>query len=66
MTSAMMTKLRDAAVYSEILVEKAFQTEIFGIPQSLAKDQFSLYHGTKSTILIARNQMSQQKRVGSS
>ena len=55
MTSAMLTKLRDAAIYRQNLAEESFQTEVFGISQSLAKDQFSLYHGTKSAKLTNFN-----------
>ena len=49
--TAMLTKLRDAAIYRQNLVEEAFQTEVLGMTQSLAMDQFSLYHGTKSAML---------------
>ena len=51
MMLAMITKLRDAFLYHNELVQKMFSTEIFGISQTLAKHRLSLYHGTKSSIL---------------
>ena len=42
-----MTKFVDAGKNRRYLVEDALNTEVFGIAQFLASDQFSLYHGTK-------------------
>ena len=50
MTAVMMAKLVDAAKKRKELVEDALNTEVFGISQSLSKDQFTFHHGTKSTI----------------
>ena len=50
MTAVMMTKFVDAGKNRRYLVEDALNTEIFGIAQSLASDQFFLYHGTKSSL----------------
>ena len=50
MTAVMMTKFVDAGKNRRYLAEDALNTEIFGIAQSLASDQFSLYHGTKSSL----------------
>ena len=46
----MMAKLKDAAKNRKIEVETALEGEIFGICQSLAKNKFALYHGTKSHV----------------
>ena len=50
MTVVMMTKFVNAGKIRRCLVEDALNTEVFGIAQLLASDQFSLYHGTKSSI----------------
>ena len=44
-----MTKFVDASKNRRYLVEDALNVEILGIAQSLTSDQFSLYHGTKSS-----------------
>ena len=49
MTEVMMTKFVDASKNRRYLVEDALNVEILGIAQSLTSDQFSLYHGTKSS-----------------
>ena len=49
MTAVMMTKFVDASKNRRYLVEDALNVEILGIAQSLTSDQFSLYHGTKSS-----------------
>ena len=46
----MMSKLKDAAKYRKEEVETALDGEVFGICQPLAKNQYTLYHGTKSHI----------------
>ena len=51
MTAVMMAKFVDAAKQRQDKVNEVLNTEIFGIAQSLAKDQFNLYHGTKSCIM---------------
>ena len=51
MTTKMMDKLKDLAKLRRSAVEDALNTEVFGIAQSLTKDQFSLYHGTKSHVV---------------
>ena len=53
MTAVMMTKFAAAGKNRRYLVEDALNTEVFGIAQSLASDQFSLYHGTKSSIIAS-------------
>ena len=47
----MMEKLKDAAKYRESEVETALDGEVFGICQPLAKNQYTLYHGTKSHVV---------------
>ena len=49
----MMIKFVDASKNRRNLVEYALNTEVFRIAQSLASDQFSLYHGTKSSIIAS-------------
>ena len=51
MTAVMMTKFIDAGKNRRYLVEDALKTDVFGIAQSLASDQFYLYHGRKSSII---------------
>jgi hypothetical protein len=51
MTTKMIDKVKDTAKIRRSAVENALNTEVFGIAQSLAKDQFSLYHGTKSHVV---------------
>ena len=46
-----MAKFIDAAKQRRSLVENILNYEVFGIAQSLAQDQYTLYHGTKSSIL---------------
>ena len=50
MTVVMMTKFVNTGKIRRYLVEDALNTEVFGIAQLLASAQFSLYHGTKSSI----------------
>ena len=49
----MMIKFVDASKNRRNLVEYALNTEVFRIAQSLASGQFSLYHGTKSSIIAS-------------
>ena len=51
MTAVMMTKLVEAGKSWRYLVEDILNIEWFGIAQSMANDQFSLYHGTKSSVV---------------
>ena len=53
MTAVMMAKFINAGKNRRYLVEDALNTEVFGIAQSLASDQFSLYHGTKSSMIAS-------------
>ena len=53
MTVVMITKFVDAGKNRGYLVEDALNTEVFGIAQSCASDEFSLYHGTKSSIIAS-------------
>ena len=48
MTAVMMTKLVDAVKNRRYL-----NTEVLEIQQSLASDQFFLYHGTKFSIIAS-------------
>ena len=50
LTAAMMEKLKKEGETRSELVEILLSTEIFGIPQSLSANQYSLYHGTKSYV----------------
>ena len=52
MTANTMAKFVEAGKNRRHLVEDVLNTEVFGVAQSLAKDQFSLYHGTKSSVII--------------
>ena len=51
LTQAMVTKLRAACVARQKHAEIFFQSEIFGIAQSISTDSRSMYHGSKSDIL---------------
>ena len=62
MTAVMMTKFAAAGKNRRYLVEDALNTEVFGIAQSLASDQFSLYHGTKSFIIASLIQATDSKK----
>ena len=51
LTQAMVTKLRAACAVRQHHATIFFQSEIFGIAQSISTDSRSLYHGNKSDIL---------------
>ena len=51
LTQAMVTKLRTTCVARQKHAEIFFQSEIFGIAQSISTDSRSLCHGSKSDIL---------------
>ena len=53
MTAVMMTKFVDAGKNRRYLFEDALNTEVLEIQQSLASDQFFLYHGTKFSIIAS-------------
>ena len=53
MTTVLMTKFVDVGKNRRYLVQDPLNTEVFGIAQSLASDQFSLNHGTKSSIIAS-------------
>ena len=63
MTAVMMTKFAAAGKNRRYLVEDALNTEVFGIAQSLASDQFSLYHGTKSSIIASLIQTTDTRKI---
>ena len=63
MTAVMMTKFEDAGKNRRYLVEDALNTEVFGTAQSLASDQFSLYHGTKSSIIASLIQTTGTRKI---
>ena len=58
----MMTKFVDAGK-NRYLVEDVLNTEVFGIAQSLASDQFSPYHGTKSSIIASLIQTTDTRKI---
>ena len=53
MTAVMMTKFVNAGKIRRYLVGDTLNTEVFGIAQLLASDQFSPHHGTKSSIIAS-------------
>ena len=63
MTAITMTKLGDTGKNRRYLVEEVLNTEVFGIAQSLASDQFSLYHGTKSSTMASLIQTSDTGKI---
>ena len=63
MTAIMMTKL--AGKNRRYLVEDALNTEVFGIARTLASDQSSLYHGTKSSIIVSLIQTTDTRKIQS-
>ena len=63
MTAVMMTKFEDAGKNRRYLVEDALNTEVFGITQSLASDQFSLCHGTKSSMIASLIQPTDTRKI---
>ena len=58
-----MTKFTAAGKNRRYLVEDALNTKVFGIAQSLASDQFSLYHDTKSSIIASLIQTSDTRKI---
>ena len=63
MTAVIMTKFVDTGKNRRYLVEDALNTEVFGIAQSLASDQFSLCHGTKSSIIASLIQTTDTRKI---
>ena len=58
-----MTKFVDASKNRRYLIEDALNTEVFGIALSLAGDQFSLYHYTKSSIIASLVQTTDTRKI---
>ena len=48
LTPAIVSKLKSSFEYRQKEVSELFQQKLFWTTQSIAKDEFSLYHGTKS------------------
>ena len=63
MTAVMMTKFVDAGKNRRYLVQDTLNTEVFGMAQSLATDQFSLYHGTKSSTIATLIQTTDTRKI---
>ena len=63
MTAVMMRKFVDAGKNRRYLVKGALNTVIFGIAQSLSSDQFSLYHGTKYSIIASLIQTTGTRKI---
>ena len=63
MTAVMMTKFVDAGKNRRYLVEDALNTDVFGIVQSLASVQFSVCHGTKSSIIASLIQTTDVRKI---
>ena len=64
----MMTKFVDTGKNRRYLDIEAFgiaNTEAFGIAQSLASDLFSLYNGTKSSIIASLVQKTDAREIQS-
>ena len=64
LTQTMVAKLRAACVARQKHAEIFFQSEIFGIAQSISTDSRSLYHGSKSDILKRFEKETQAKMRG--
>ena len=63
MTAVMMTKFVDSGKNKRYLVEDTLNTEVFGIAQPLAINQFSLYHGTKSSIIASLIETTDTRKI---
>ena len=63
MSAVMITKFVDAGKNRRHLVEGALNTEVFGIAQSLASNQVSLYPGTKSSIIASLIQATDSRKI---
>ena len=64
LTQAILIKLIAARVARQKHAEKFFQSEIFGIAQSISTDSRSLYHRSKSDILKRLEKETQLKIYG--
>ena len=60
-----MTKFVDAGKNKRYLFEDALNTRVLEIHQSLANDQFSLYHGTKFWIIASFIQTANTRKIQS-
>ena len=58
----MMKKFVNSGKNRTYLVEDALKTKIFGIAQSLASGQFSLYLGTKFSIIASLIQATDKEK----
>ena len=65
MTAVMVTKFVDTGKNRSYLVEDALNTEVFGIAQPLASDQFYLHYGTKSSIIAILIQTTDTRKIQS-
>ena len=59
----MMTRFVDAVKNKRYPEEDTLDTEVFGIAQSLASNQFFLYHGTKSSIIASLIQTIDPRKI---
>ena len=50
-SNSVLTKLRSVIEIRPEITKKVFQTELFGVAQSLTQTNTKLYHGTKSKIV---------------
>ena len=62
-TAVVMTKFVDAGKNRRYLVEDALKMDAFGIAQSLASDQFSLYHSAKSSMIASLIQTTDTRKI---
>ena len=62
-TAVVMTKFVDAGKNRRYLVEDALKMDALGIAQSLASDQFSLYHGAKSSMIASLIQTTDTRKI---
>ena len=58
-----MAEFVDAGKNGRYLVEDALNIEVFAIAQSLASDQFSVYHGAKSSIIASLIQTTDTRKI---
>ena len=65
MNSTLVAKLRSAAQYRKEEVKNVFNSDIFGIAQSLSVDSKNLYHGRKSELLSRFETCSNQRPISS-
>ena len=61
--AVMMTKSVDACKNRRYIVKDALNTDVFGIAQELASEHFSLYHGTKSSVIASLIQTTESRKI---